>query len=253
MTIHRFFVPPSSIKNDEIIFPQEIAKQITKVLRLQKGDNVIVLDGKQKEYKVMLTQLTNSQVLGKIISSNFNNSEPIISITLYQALIPREVFELVLQKGVEIGVSSFVPLQTKRTLIKKNDVKEEKIKRWERILQEAAEQSERGLIPVLKKAETFEEGIINALKEGPVFLAWEREEEKTLENILKELSQDLKNISIFIGPEGGFTDEEVEFARKQGAYSVTLGPRVLRSETAGLVMASILLFAKGEIDRKRAK
>lgn len=255
MTLHRFFINPLSITGQKIVLPPDVSRQIKQVLRLKAGDRVVVFDN-EKQYLVQLEKVENI-IECSIISQIENTSEPKTFITLYQALIPREKFETVLQKGTEIGVSSFVPLETKRSLIKKRDVKAEKINRWQKIIQEAAEQSERGKVPQVQNVFSFEEAVGKAVNEGTVLVAWENEDQCFLsEEILSAAPGGLQDdnveeekISIFIGPEGGFEEGEIEFAKKLGAKTVSLGPRILRSETAGILFASIILFSKGGFNK----
>lgn len=250
MTLHRFFVSPEAIKSARVFFNAETSKQITKVLRLKRGNRVVVLDGSGKEYLVDIEQLISDAVSGKVISQSNNKSEPKTIVTLYQALTPRDKFETVLQKGTEVGISRFVPVETKRSLLKSIDLKPEKMDRFLRIIQESAEQSERGVIPSLGMALKFEEAIKIALDKGAVILAWEYEKKNTLTTVSVDLINS-KEIGIFIGPEGGFEEQEIRFAIELGATAVTLGPRVLRTETAGPLMAALILFSKGDLDAKR--
>lgn len=243
MTVHRFFVDPSSIKFGKVYFNKDNSKQITKVLRLRKGDSVIVLDGSGIELEVELEQMISDAVSGKIIKERLNNSEHKTFIYLYQALIPKDKFEVVLQKGTEIGISEFIPVETKRSLVKVGDLKPEKFDRFQRIIQEASEQSERGIIPQLASAIKFEDAIIKALNKGLVIVAWEREQDLNLKKITDDL-QNNDHISIFVGPEGGFEEKEIEYAREKGAKTISLGSRILRTETAGLVFAANIIFAK---------
>lgn len=246
MTIHRFFVPFKSIEQNRVVMPEECSNQITKVLRLKRGDKIIVLDNRGVEYEVELTQMISREVIGNILSRKASSGEPKLKITLYQALLPREKFELVLEKGTEIGIDRFVPIETKRSLIKKNQY-QGKIDRWRRILQESSEQSERGVIPELGEALNFEQAMKEALKDGLVLVASERDPRDLLSEVLIPFKGSLEKVSIFIGPEGGFETQEFELAKKMGARLISLGPRIFKSETAGLVLSSLLLFAGGDI------
>lgn len=225
--------------------PEESSQQITKVLRLKRGDKIIVLDNRGMEYGVLLEQMISREVVGNILSRQESRGEPKLKITLYQALLPREKFELVLAKGTEVGIDRFVPIETKRCLIKKNQY-QGKVDRWRRILQEASEQSERGIIPELEEALDFEQAIKEALKDGLVLVACERDPRELLSEVLKS-QENLEKVSIFIGPEGGFETQEFELAKKMGARLISLGPRIFKSETAGLVLSSLLLFSSGDI------
>lgn len=243
MTLHRFFVQHDSIKFEKVYFNSETSKQITKVLRLRKGDRVIVLDGTGLEYEIELEQMISDAVVGKIIHKSTNSAEPNIFVTLYQALTPRDKFELVLQKATEVGVSKFVPIETKRSLVKVGDLKLEKFERYQRIIQEASEQSERGVIPLIEQPMKFEDAINQAVKEDLTLIAWEGEQENSLKSELNKI-ENVTKVSIFIGPEGGFEEGEIEYGKSKGAKTVSLGPRILRTETAGIVLTANILFAK---------
>ncbi|OGE31653.1 hypothetical protein A2631_00700 [Candidatus Daviesbacteria bacterium RIFCSPHIGHO2_01_FULL_44_29] len=246
VTTHRFFIPSSCIDQNWVTMPNEISQQICKVLRLDVGDAVIVLDNSGFQYTVILSQVNPKTVAGKITSKLENRAEPETKISLYQALIPREKFETVLQKGTEIGIDRFVPLETKRTLIKKNTYGEQKLTRWTRIVQESSEQSERGFIPEIVSPTSFKEAILEAVKSDVALLAAERESSGGSPGLLA-LLENSKKVSLFIGPEGGFEDSELEFAQKAGVKLINLGPRIFRSETAGLVLATLVLFSTGDL------
>lgn len=220
--------------------PEDISKQIANVLRLSKGDKIVVLDNSGVEYLVELDQLIKKAVAGRIVSRTTNGNEPSIKITLYQSLLPREKFEVVLQKGTEVGVCQFVPVETKRSLIKRSAFKNEKLERWQRIVTEASEQCERGIIPAVETVLNFEEAVEQAAGQGVVLLAYEREQSLELNQALDKI-KDVENIAVMIGPEGGFEEGELEYARNKGVFLVSLGPRILRSETAGIVAPALIL------------
>jgi 16S rRNA (uracil1498-N3)-methyltransferase len=210
MTIHRFFVTTKDIAGKKVQFPSEISQQIGYVLRLKNGDHVTVLDNSGMEYDVELYKLDRKNTEGEIVSRKTNQNEPDKELILYQALIPREKFELVLQKATEIGVAAIVPLETKLSLIKAKDLDQKKYDRWNKIIQEAAEQSERGRLPELRQAQSFEK----AIDEDPTqsLVAWERNNtNQTLNDIRLTINQD-QPIRLFVGPEGGFTEQEIQFA-----------------------------------------
>lgn len=244
MTIHRFYVETVH-GNNRIVLPKEQSQQITKVLRLKTGDTIVVFDGKGMEYTVQLDVMLSHAVGGSVIKKQQNTAEPTTFITLYQALTPRDKFETILQKCTEIGISSFVPVETKRSLLKLKDVRAEKLQRWQRIVQEASEQSERGRVPVMNKPLLFEDALKLACADGVVLIAWEDEQAQTLQTICASISSDTP-IALFIGPEGGFEEKEITQARTQGAFTMSLGPRILRTETAAIVASSLILFSKND-------
>lgn len=248
MTLHRFFTDEQNIKKDRIFLSPVQSKHITKVIRLKKGDQIIVLDNLGNEFLLELDQMISDNVSGKIIKTKPNTAEPALKISLYQSLTTREKFENILQKGTEIGISKFIPTETKRSLVKSKDLKPEKIERYKRIVTEAAEQSERGIVPEILPVTKLEEAVAEAIKKGSVIIAWEGEDNKNISHITLNTTQE---IAVFIGPEGGFEESEIKTAKSLGALAVSLGPRVLRTETAGTFIAGILLFLSGDLDQKR--
>ena len=232
MKIHRFFINPEAIKGSEIILEDKNSvNQIRKVLRLKIGEGVLFLDNSGKEYKSVIKQLSDSAVNLEVIEVLENKNESELKITLCQSLCKKDKFEWVLEKGTEVGISSFLPIISERT--EKLGLNRE---RAEKILREAAEQSERGIIPKLSEAQKFKESIKNA--QGEKILL-----DKSGENIknYQLLNQPNNQLTIFVGPEGGWTEQELKIAKENNAKIISLGSRVLRTETAGLVAAAILL------------
>lgn len=250
MTIHRFFVTPIQFTGDAITLLGDTAWQISKVLRLMAGDIICIFDGSGKEYRIMLERVDKKEVTGHKVFEFVNNTEPTVHLTLYHGLLPRDTFEHVLQKGTEVGVSAFVPVEAERSIVRIKDIKEEKLTRWKKIVQEAAEQSERGNVPTVSAPVTFQDAITHALNQGSVLIAWENEEAQFLSQVIGNLSKDTP-ISLFVGPEGGFSQDEMEFAKEKGAITVSLGPRILKSETAGPVFAALVLYDFEDLSRKR--
>lgn len=202
------------------------------VLRLRKGEKVVIFDGSGSELVVELTLVSKGKVEWKVFEEKQNESESKIKINLYQALPKNpEKFEMVLQKGTEVGVVRFVPLITARTERQSLN----KIERLKRILKEAAEQSGRGIVPELCEIVEFGK-VLKNVPEGLNVLA-----HLTGEKSLKKVCENLGGIvNIFIGPEGGFTENEVSDAAKAGFEIVSLGKRILRAETAGVIMAGFI-------------
>jgi len=248
--MHRFFIAQFE-KAETVVLPEQIGWQIRKVLRLQKGNSIVIFDGENNEYEYVLREVTPSQVIASFQKESKNTTEPEISIMLYQALLPKDTFEQVLQKATEIGVSSFVPIETKRTILKTKDISQQKRERWEKIVQEASEQSERGKVPQVGSPISFEDAIGKALEDGQVYIAWEEENENFASKVFTEtIEKTHAFISLFVGPEGGFSPEEIDFAKAKGVQTVSLGPRILRSETAGIILPALVLFTLGELDRR---
>jgi len=243
--MHRFFIPKEWFENDKVKITDDPLYQIGYVLRLKPTDRIIVLDNSGWEFEVELEWLTKKEAQGKVISKKPGKGEPVVKITLYQALLKSDRFELALQKCVELGITAIVPFISERCVIK--NPSGSKMERWQKIIREAAEQSERSILPTLHSVVSFEEACDTANK--PALLLWEEENSKGLKQILQNPPlKTAKTISLFIGPEGGFPESEVKLAQKHGIAIASLGHRILRAETAGLAAVSAILYEKDEME-----
>jgi len=242
--MHRFFIPREWIERDRVLLKEDRAHQVVNVLRLKAKEHIVVLDNSGWEYEVAIEQAGGDLVRGKVLSKTICPGEPGIRISLYQALLKTDKFELVLQKGVELGVSTFIPFISERCAVRAPS--ESRMHRWQAIVREAAEQSGRALIPALKPPVTFREACEQA--EKPAMLFWEEEPKNNLPTVLRNAPfRETQNLGIFIGPEGGFPPAEAAFASSCGILPVRLGQRVLRAETAGIAAISAILYEKGEM------
>lgn len=245
--MHRFFVSPQQIRQLIVRFDDDQAHQIRRVLRLRVGDRVLVLDGEGRQYEVLLEEVTNARVAGLVASQAVATGEPVARLTLFQSMLKREKFEWVLQKGTEIGVDTFAPVITRRSLVRDTeDVKPEKFARWQRIIKEAAEQSGRGLLPRLLTPIPFAVASAEALAFDRALIAWEGDAQTSIRDALAGINR-TEAVALYIGPEGGFEPGEVAEAVEMGAVPVTLGRRILRTETAAVVGAALALHELGEL------
>lgn len=246
--MHRFFIPEHCIAGSTVTITGNLVHQLRNVLRLKAGDRITILDNSGWEYDVELGAMDSSKAEGTIVSKSFAASEPVTRITLYQALLKASNFEVVLQKCTEVGVAGFVPLLCERCVAGEPDSK--RIARWQNIIREAAEQSRRGKLPVLHHVTSFPQACRSA--SGISLLPWEGEKVVSIKEVLRSRPKTGKHpqINIFIGPEGGFSSAEAEFARGCNVVPVSLGRRILRAETAGLVAASITLYEFGDLDSR---
>lgn len=236
----KFFVNSENINDHTITLEGENAKHIGNVLRAKKGDIITVCDGEGRDYECEITEITKKVVIAKITDIFTNDNEPDIKLTLYQALPKADKMELVIQKCIEIGVDRIVPVKTEHTVVKLDGKEDKKIQRWNKIAESAAKQCGRGKIPVVDNVMTFKEAISEATNLDSAIIPYEKEREYSLKTFAKGFKG--KSIGIFIGPEGGFSNDEIDFAISKGVKSVTLGKRILRTETAGLVTSVILLY-----------
>lgn len=243
----RFFVSADQIKDNTVILKGEDRHHLLNVLRQGPGGEITVLNGKGEEYLVKITEVTADQVNGVIIKKVERQTEPRVKITLVQSLPKADKFEWILQKNTELGVSRFQPVFTERSNIKlAPEARERKIERWQTIIREAAEQSGRQIIPVLEPIRRWDE-MLAGCNTGLVLIPWEGETVQSLKQVLERRPGLPEQVTVLIGPEGGFSLKEVEEAKRNGAIPVTLGPRILRTETAGLVVASALLYHFGDL------
>jgi len=243
--MHRFFASADCFAGEMVNFKGEIAHQIKHVLRLRVGQTVVVLDDRGSAYDVTLETVEGPAVVGRITAHRAAGGEPRTWLHLYLGLAQREKFEWMLQKCTEVGACAFTPLITSRSLAQGRDEAAKKYPRWESILREAAEQCGRGRIPELHPPLMFKEAIQEAGKLNQLsLLAWEGEHDLFLKQAVQGLKNNLEIhpcLACFIGPEGGFAEEEVALARTVGMITVSLGERILRMETAAVVATALLL------------
>lgn len=245
---HRFFVSPESISQNQVTFDAALSHQLCNVLRMRPGALVIVLDNSGQEYQVELTKVQRDGVTGHVRAQRIAQTEPRLSITLYQCMLKGERFEWVLQKGTELGVSAFVPVFSRRTIGRDTRRIEKKRQRWERIIREAAEQSHRGRLPILNSPLSFAEACPQSAQVHTLSLIpWEEAAENSLAHVMHALGSRPASVGLFIGPEGGFDPAEIALAQRAGIQAVTLGPRILRAETAALVATAIIMSETGEM------
>ena len=243
--MQRFFVEPHQI--DEAAHQIHIigtdVNHISNVLRMKQGEKVWISDGGQKEYRCAIEAFSADEVLLHIIYAQEPDYELPSRIHLFQGLPKADKMELIIQKAVELGAYEIIPVETKRCVVKLDGKKAaKKVERWQQIAESAAKQSKRMLIPNVHQVLSFKEALKYAesmdIRLIPYELAKGMQETK---EILAAIEQG-QSIGIFIGPEGGFEEKEVEAAISEGAKPITLGKRILRTETAGLAILSVLMF-----------
>ncbi len=238
--MHRFFVNPSNISDSSIFIDGTDVNHIKNVLRLRVGESVQVCDGQNGEYICEITDISPDRVDMSILSAGKCENEPLFAITLYQGLPKSDKMDYIVQKCVELGITRIVPVAAKRSVVKiKDDAK--KVSRWQKIAHEAAKQCQRGILPQVTKVMSFKEALADLEKNDLKFMPYENEDEKGLKEILKG-TNDYKSIGFFIGPEGGLDDSEVEAALNAGIPTVSLGKRILRTETAPIACLSAVMY-----------
>ena len=247
---YRFFVAPTLIQGEQVdIDDPELAHQMAHVLRLQAADRVTLLDNTGWEYTVALTSLSRQRVLGHVEEQRQARGEPQLELRLYVALLKGERFEWILQKGTELGVSSFVPLVCERGVVDEAGIRGTKLERWERIIREAAEQSRRGRLPELHSPQQFK-AACGEIAQAQALLLWEGQGAPGLRDTLASganATLPRRPIALFSGPEGGWSDDEIATALMYNITQISLGPRTLRAETAPLAAAAAIFYEFGDL------
>lgn len=241
--MHHFFVTPEQVQGDNIIITGSDVNHMKNVLRMKIGEEVQISDGNNRKFLCEIASMASEEVCVLIKEELPTDSELPSRIYLFQGLPKSDKMELIIQKAVELGAFEVIPVATKRAVVKLDEKKAgKKIERWNSIAESAAKQSGRSLVPEVKPVMSYKEAMEYAKALDVVLIPYELAEgmgdtKTVIEGILPGQS-----VGIFIGPEGGFETEEVEYATAHGAKVITLGKRILRTETAGLTTLSILMY-----------
>ena len=239
--MHRFFVPPEWIRGDRVLLREAAAHQVSHVLRMSPGDKIAVLDGSGREYTVSLAAFARDRVEGRVVAVHEGDWAPAVSVVLYQGTLKGDRFQWVLQKGTELGVSSFVPLLCRRSVARHTaGGPGGRRRRWMAAITEAAEQCGARRLPELLEPTPFRAACDAVEPSHMSIIPWEGEAATELRQALEGSSS--RHVDLFIGPEGGFEPEEVEYARSRGIVPVSLGRRILRSETAAIAAVTAVLY-----------
>ena len=253
----RFFVEPEHLNLDDktLYIDGEDVKHISKVLRYGQGDEIEVCDSNGHEYICRIESIDKTRIDLSIVDEVDINRESRIRVSLYQGVPKSTKMDIILQKLTEAGVDEIVLVNTKRSVVNiKGDKADKKFDRWERIIYEAAKQCKRGLIPKLRGILSFKEALEDMGKNDINICPYEEEKSLGIKEALQtgQVKKILENkdevrVGIFIGPEGGFAEEENEMVKAAGIASVTMGPRIFRTETASIVATAITLYELGDI------
>lgn len=247
--MRRFFAPPEHFTGEMVRLGGDEAHHLRRVLRLGPGAEVYVFDGRGREYLVRIEGWEGEAVLGRILAEVAPVPEAPLELILAQGLAKGDKLELVIQKATEIGVQAVIPLHTARSVVRPGEGEERRALRWERVARAAAKQCRRACVPRVERITSL--AALNArLRDfDAALLLWEEERTRRLKEVLGELRARgaCRRLLLLTGPEGGFLPTEVELALAAGAIPVSLGPRILRTETAGLVAASIVLYELGDL------
>jgi 16S rRNA (uracil1498-N3)-methyltransferase len=239
----RFFINPDQVRQPYITVKGDDLRHIRTVLRKQPGDLLTLLDGRGMEYIVRIGTMERTEIDTEIVEQR-KRELPTVRVTLGQGLPKSDKMDFIVQKATELGISSLVPLITERTIVKVKDEKK-RVARWQKIAHEAAMQSDRPVIPLIDPITSFRD-LMMTIDPGPLPLLLFLWEEGTvpIKHLLRQ-TPNAQNIVVLIGPEGGFSPAEADLAKQQGFQHVSLGPNILRTETAAVAVLSMILYETG--------
>ncbi|ROR30616.1 16S rRNA (uracil1498-N3)-methyltransferase [Mobilisporobacter senegalensis] len=242
--MHRFYVENDQIHGKEIVITGQDVNHIRNVLRMKIDDEIIICNGQGKDFYCIINQISSNEVIADIMSEQDTDAELQTKIYLFQGLPKKDKMELIIQKAVELGVYEIIPVVTKRSIVKLDEKKKElkKLERWQSISTSAAKQSGRGIIPRVSEVMTYKEAIDFASKLEYNVIPYEKAEDIDKTRDIVKSAKGKQSLGIFIGPEGGFEESEIDMAFNRDIKPVTLGRRILRTETAGLAILSIIMF-----------
>lgn len=244
----RFLIPPQQISGDEAVLDGPTARQIAKVLRLKAGDAITLIDGSGRSYQAQIRTVTTDRVVADISSSQLDANEPRLRLVLASCLPKSDRTEFIIQKCTELGISEMILVRSARTVTRiDSDNQPKKIERWRRIAAEAAEQCGRSVVPSLTGVIDYSELVQMIPRFSLAVVAWEEEEGLSLRDALRD-KRDIDAVLLIIGPEGGLTESEVAAAKSAGAVSVSLGRRLLRTDTAAIATCAAVMYEiEGEL------
>lgn len=248
----KFFVKQNQIKDNEITIIGTDVNHIVHVLRLKINDEIKICNEENSEnYMAKIAKIDKEKVICNIVEKIASNTEANVNITIFQGLPKVDKMELIIQKCTELGVKEITPVEMKRCVVKLDEKNEnKKIERWQKIAEVAAKQSGRDNICKINKVINIK-NICNICQNYDIVLVpYENEKDFSLKDAIKKLPKNISKIGIVIGPEGGFEEEEIEALRQNNCRIITLGKRILRTETVAMAMSSIILYELSDFGGK---
>lgn len=242
--MHRFFIP--ELYAEEMTITGVDAKHISKVLRMQAGDTVQIVSDDGVMALAEIAGFSEGSVIVRCVEKLAESHEPAVKITIAQGLAKGEKMDFIIQKAVELGATSVVPVAMEHSVVRlEGDKAAKKVERWQKIAEAAAKQSKRDIIPVVQPVQSVSQMLANN-QCGTKIIAYECEDRLGLKSALQGAGK-ISNLLLIIGPEGGISESELAAAREAGAVPVSLGRRILRAETAALVAMSAIFYETGDL------
>lgn len=239
----RFFVEPDQISHDGFItITGSDVKHMREVLRMARGDTFVACDSTGTEYNCELEAFLDGNAIGHVLAQRAGDTEPLVPVTLLQGIPKGDKMELIIQKNIELGVNTIVPVMMERSVVRFKDdkEKEKKVERWNRIAMEASKQCGRLKVPQVLRPMTLREALLRLEPGGLRLVPYENEQELRLKSVLRDSR--LSSVSFLIGPEGGIAEAELSALKTADFVSVSLGKRILRTETAGFAVMSAIRY-----------
>ncbi|MBC7074962.1 MAG: 16S rRNA (uracil(1498)-N(3))-methyltransferase [Syntrophomonadaceae bacterium] len=247
--MHRFFIYADSIRGNTVDIDEEQARHIEGVLRLKSGDFIKAFDGTGHEYTLRLEGRKKGRLTARIEQFSMRDDEPLLKLFLAQSIAKGNKMDTIIQKATELGISAVYPFISERTVVRLNIEKAvAKQKRWQTIAREACKQCNRNVVPEIKPVIDFSQ-LLAEIGNRPAIMLYENEEQVSLKHLLRGKKEKFRTNQMFllVGPEGGFAPWEVEAAAKANVFIVKMGPRILRTETAGIAASSIIMYEYGDL------
>ena len=240
--IPRIFIAADKIENNIATIEGSDLNYLKNVMRLKIGDEIAVLDNKSREFASKITSMDSKTIKAMFLAEKQPKSELKIQVTIAQGLPKNPKMDIIIQKATELGAVRIIPVKTERSIVKVPEKKEaQRIERWQKIAKEAAEQSGRSVIPIVDDIKSCKEIFSLCNDFDASVMLWEMEKERTLKIFFRENNK-IKSILILIGPEGGFSHDEATLAKKQGMETISIGHRILRTETASAAVLSMINY-----------
>jgi 16S rRNA (uracil1498-N3)-methyltransferase len=250
--MQRYFVAPENFQEGQVIIVGDDAHHIVKVMRSKAGDRFIASDGERREALVEITEIAGQQVSASIVEMLPMDNEPQVEVWIAQSMPKSDKMETVIQKCTEIGAAGFIPFLSERTVVQYDSRKEAKrLERWQKIAKEAAEQAHRHRIPAVNSPVSWKQLLQSAGEVDLALICYEKEDGLFIHQALRSAGFSFAvqggKVLLIVGPEGGFTEQEVEQAAAAGCKCISLGKRILRTETAAMVGLTCILYESGEM------
>ncbi|MBF0118621.1 MAG: 16S rRNA (uracil(1498)-N(3))-methyltransferase [Desulfobacterales bacterium] len=247
--MNRFYLDKSKLTKDFAIIEGSEARHIISVLRLNKGDKVTVFDGNSVEYEAIIDNVSLNRVELLLISKKISSKESFIKITVAQALLKDKKMDTLIRQLTELGITEWLPFVAKRSVPKPTcSSSKNRLERWQKITIEALKQCDRNNLPTVSDIISFDNVLEHSLEYDLKIIFWEQEIQ-SLYSMISDIKK-VDKIIIIMGPEGGFSIEEIELAKEHGFIVGSLGPRILRAETATIAACSIIQYLFGDMGNK---